>query len=134
MNRFASSLLLILIGGLCAFQPVCATSTYIIMNGTVVDIANTINGMPGFAVMVAGASGPCANPTPGKQGAWIVFPENKSQSSATHRMAQQLAMLALVTGKKVRIANYEDTNCFGANFISLSNGESSSDIAQVPVN
>ncbi|WP_156392364.1 MULTISPECIES: DUF5992 family protein [unclassified Roseateles] len=126
-SRRLPAILFCVFGALALGGKVGAASTYIIMDGTIIDVANTVNGMQAFAVLVAGATGPCSMPTPGKQGAWIIFPENKAQSPATHRMAQQLAMLALATGKKVRIANYQDASCFGASFISISNGPSSTD-------
>jgi len=91
----------------------------IIRDAEVIEIANTKNNTQDFAIFIQGGtwtttSSTCAITAP------ITFPESKSQSEASHQQAFSIALTALTTGKKVRIHNFEDDSCHGANFISIS--------------
>ena len=87
----------------------------LLRDGTVVEVANTYGGAADFAIRVTGGTGVCAN------NVWIVFPESKAVSANSYKQAISTALLAFSANKKVRIHNFEDNNCYGANFISVSN-------------
>ncbi|XOV77528.1 MAG: DUF5992 family protein [Aestuariibacter sp.] len=91
----------------------------LVSGATIVDMGNTNNNSPDFALFLKGGIGTCSTSGVYK----IVFPEIKfqSQSSKSFDHAFSMAMMGLATGKKVRIYNFEDDSCLGANFISVSN-------------
>ena len=95
--------------------PLTCGAGQLITNATILEVANTNNNGPDFAIRMEGGSGVCASST------WISFPENKKQSDDSYKQAFSIALTALTTGKKVRIHNFEDDSCSGANFISISN-------------
>jgi Family of unknown function (DUF5992) len=87
----------------------------LVRDATVTEVANSFGGGAEFTVKAVGGTGVCAG------AAWIVFPEAKAKSANTHKQAIATALLAFSSGKKVRIHNFEDDSCVGANFISISN-------------
>lgn len=103
-----------------------APGSTIAMNATIIDVASSIDNGASFAVLLSGGTGKCTVGVNGV-GPWVAFPEAKAQSPTAYRHSYALALLALSSGKKVRIHNYTDDNCYGANFISVSNGASSTD-------
>jgi Family of unknown function (DUF5992) len=96
-----------------------ASSTVIagelVRDATIVEVTNTAYGGAEFAVRLSGGTGVCVG-TP-----FIVFPEAKASSATSHKQAIANSLLAFSTGKKVRIHNFQDDSCNGANFISISN-------------
>ncbi|MCG9680933.1 MULTISPECIES: DUF5992 family protein [Vibrio] len=80
--------------------------------------SNATNGGKSFAVLIDGGNGVCAGTPTAKQ--WIYFPEAKFNSIASYNQSFSLALTALTTGKSVRIHNYADNSCTGADFISIS--------------
>jgi hypothetical protein len=87
----------------------------LLRDASITEVANTSSGGADFAVRTAGGVGVCANAP------FIVFPEAKAASAASNKQAIATALLAFTTGKKVRIHNFQDDSCSGANFISISN-------------
>lgn len=85
----------------------------LVKEATVSKLGNTSNGSPDFYVRVTGGSGVCAN-------SLIKFPESKKASDDSNHQAMSIALTALAIGKKVRIVNFEDDHCHGANFIEIS--------------
>jgi len=96
----------------CLF-PVHAYAGELIQGATVVEVANTYNNGADFAIKVEGGTGVCSTAS------YIVFPESKQQSADSNKQAFSIALTALTTGRKVRIHNFEDNACDGANFISI---------------
>ena len=88
----------------------------LIEGATVIEVANTSGNGADFAVILQGGTGICVHPTR----TLIKFPEAKKQSDASYKQSFSLALSALATGMKVRIHNFEDDSCAGANFISVS--------------
>ena len=103
----------------CLCVPVICFAGQLITGATVIEVANTSYNSPDFAVIVEGGI-----PTPNncEQGGRIIFtfPEAKKQSDESYKQAFTIALTALSTGKTVRIHNFEDDSCSGANFISIS--------------
>ncbi len=87
----------------------------LVRDATIIEVANTSYGGADFAVRVSGGTGVCAG-TP-----FIVFPEAKASSTTSNKQAIATSLLAFSTGKKVRIHNFQDDSCTGANFIAISN-------------
>jgi hypothetical protein len=87
----------------------------LIRDATIVEVANNYSGGAEFAIRLSGGVGVCTSAT------WIVFPEAKASSTTSNKQAIATSLLALTTGKKVRVHNYQDDSCAGANFISISN-------------
>ena len=79
---------------------------------TVAEVGNTNHNSKDFAIRIETGAGICSG--------WIVFPEAKAASASTHNQAFLIALTAATEGKKVRIHNFENNSCDGANFISLS--------------
>ena len=84
----------------------------LVRDATIIEVANTAYGSPDFVVKVAGGTGICTT-------VFIIFPEAKAKSPTSNKQAIATALLAFSTGKKVRIHNFEDNACDGANFISI---------------
>ena len=87
----------------------------LIQGATIVEVANTAFGGAEFAVRLSGGTGTCATAP------YIIFPEAKASSAASNKQAIATALLAFSTGRKVRIHNFQDDSCTGANFIAISN-------------
>jgi hypothetical protein len=81
--------------------------------GTIVRVANTSGNQSLFVVLVAGGSGPCPN------GQWIAFPTYAAGDAEVHKRAYAMALLALTTGMKVAIHNYNNDNCNEAAYIEI---------------
>lgn len=94
--------------------PLPCIAGQLIMNAVILEVANASNNGPDFALKLEGGTGVCSTST------WIIFPENKKQSDDSYKQAFSIALTALTTGNKVRIHNFEDDSCSGANFISIS--------------
>jgi hypothetical protein len=84
----------------------------LVRDATIIEVASNVSGAD-FGIRVSGGTGICAIDT------WIVFPEAKAVSPTTHALAIANVMLAFSKGRKVRIYNYQDNSCSGANFISV---------------
>lgn len=101
----------------CALAILFATfqvsSGQLAVNANVVEVANTNSNSQDFAIKLSGGTGICSGST------WIVFPESKKQSEDSYKQAFAIALTALTAGSKVRIHNFEDDSCSGANFISI---------------
>ena len=97
-----------------SFAPIVCLAGELIRNATVLEVANSYGGGADFAIKVTGGTGVCAT------NEWIVFPESKAVSANSYKQAIATALLAFSAKKKVRIENFEDNNCFAANFISVS--------------
>jgi hypothetical protein len=108
-NMIKKVLLAILIG-----IPVSANSGELIRDATVIEVANTNSNGADFAVILQGGVGVCLSPTR----TVITFPESKKQSDVSYNQAFSIALTALATGMKVRVHNFENDSCSGANFIS----------------
>ena len=89
----------------------------LVTNATIVELGNTNNNTKDFGMFLKGGRGICS--TSGRYR--IVFPESKmgSQSTESYNQSFSIALSALATGMKVRIHNFEDNSCNGANFISV---------------
>ncbi|MCH2157271.1 MAG: DUF5992 family protein [Oleiphilaceae bacterium] len=87
----------------------------LIRGAKVVEVANTTNNGPDFAVILEGGSGVCFSDR-----TVITFPESKKQSDASYQQAFSIAIAALSTGHKVRIHNFESDACNEASFILVS--------------
>jgi len=108
--------LIIIISIILSFN---STAGELVRDAEVIEVSNTNNNGPDFSIRINGGvwtttSSTCSLTT------GIIFPESKSQSSDSHKQAFSIALTALTTGKKVRIHNFEDDTCTGANFISIS--------------
>lgn len=80
----------------------------------IAEVSNTSSGGPDFSLRIEGGLGPCADQL-------IKFPESKKASDESNGQAFSIALAAFATGKKVRIHNFEDDDCFGASFIAITN-------------
>lgn len=87
----------------------------LIRDAVIKEVANTNNNGPDFALILEGGTGVCVSPTR----TVITFPESKKQSDASYAQAFSIALTALTTESTVRIHNFEDDSCDGANFISV---------------
>ena len=83
----------------------------LIRDGLIAEIGNTYSNGKDFTIKVESGTGLCNT--------WVVFPENKAGSASNHEQAFQIALAAATNNKKVRIHNFENNSCEGANFISL---------------
>ena len=83
----------------------------LIRDGLIAEIGNTYANGNDFTIKVEGGIGLCNT--------WVVFPESKAGSPANHEQAFQIVLAAATNNKKVRIHNFENSSCEGANFISL---------------
>jgi len=81
-------------------------------NSTITEVTNVTNNIDAFAIKLSGGSGLCADE-------WVWFPASKKQSDSAYNRAFTVALAASMSGKVVRIHNYENDDCKGANFISL---------------
>jgi hypothetical protein len=93
----------------CAFNCLGGELT---KGSTVLEVASNGSNAANFAVKVTGGTGLCSG--------WIYFPEVKVSSITTYNQSFTLATMALAADKKVRIHNYSDNSCTGADFISVS--------------
>ncbi len=98
----------------CLFS-IPAYAGELVRDAIVVEVANTYNNGADFAVRLEGGTGICS------AAIWIVFPESKKQSVDSYQQAFAIALSALTTGTRVRVHNFEDDSCDGANFISITN-------------
>lgn len=96
----------------------CSFSGELIREATVIEVANTNNNGADFAIRLQGGSGPCVSAT--ETPTTITFPESKKQSDDSYQQAFSIALAAVASGMKVRVHNFEDDSCAGANFISIS--------------
>jgi len=97
----------------CLFS-IPAYAGELVRDATVVEVANTNSNGADFAVRLEGGTGICSTANV------IVFPESKKQSADSYKQSFSIALAALTTGAKVRIHNFEDDSCNGANFIAIS--------------
>ena len=93
-----------------------AFSGELVRYATLAEVASNGSNTTNFAVLVEGGTGICA----GSPTNWIYFSETKAPSIASYNQSFSIALAALSTGKKVRIHNYTDNSCAGADFISIS--------------
>lgn len=98
---------------LCIPSSLCFAGE-LVRDATLAEVANN-NGGAQFAIRLSGGTGTCA------ASPWIEFPEAKAPSPTSHKQAIATALLAFSMGKKVRVHNFQDNSCIGANFISISN-------------
>lgn len=107
---FAISICLFSVVGFCG---------QLITKATIVEIANTNNNGKDFAVFLENGSANI-DCTGGSSRYRVVFPESKMQSEASYNQVFSIALAAYVSGDKVRVHNFENNDCDGANFISIS--------------
>ncbi|MBO2587799.1 hypothetical protein I6M24_16220 [Shewanella algae] len=99
--------------------PSLSVAGELVKNVQLLEVAShATNGSENFAVLIDGGDGICAGTPKAKR--WIYFPEAKFNSIASYNQSFSLALTALTTGKYVRIHNYSDNLCTGADFISIS--------------
>ncbi|WP_444997823.1 DUF5992 family protein [Aliikangiella sp. IMCC44359] len=98
----------------------CSSATCIsgelIKGATVLEVASNGSNAKNFAVLIEGGTGACASTLP----KWIYFPQKKAPSLESYNQSFTLALSALNSDKKVRIHNYKDNSCSGADYISVS--------------
>lgn len=87
----------------------------LVVDASILEVANTNTGDASFAVKIQGGTGVCAGSS-----VWIVFPEVRKASDASYNQAFAAALAALASDMKVRIHNFVDNSCGGATFISIS--------------
>lgn len=109
-------LLIVLLSTISLTTSLNVNAGELINGATIVEVTNTNNNGADFAVILTGGTGPCVSPSR----TIIVFPESKKQSDESYRQAFSIALAGLANGMKVRVHNFEDNSCTGANFISLS--------------
>jgi len=85
----------------------------LVTGAKVLEVADTYSHDATFAVKVEGGKGICVN-------TWLVFPESKAPSVASHNQAFSIALTALTTDKIVRIKSFDDDLCSGATTIIIS--------------
>ena len=66
-----------------------------------------------FSVFIESGDGKCV-------GEWVFFAQSSFPSIAEYNQSFSIALTALTAGKNVRIHNYSNDLCAGANFISIS--------------
>jgi hypothetical protein len=103
-----------LVAALASLGATAALGGELVQGATVIEVASTYLGGPELAVRLAGGIGVCGGTT------WIIFPESKAASVTSHKQVIATALLAFSMQKKVRIHNFQDNSCTGANFISVS--------------
>ncbi|NQZ10438.1 MAG: hypothetical protein HRT35_25070 [Algicola sp.] len=91
-------------------------SAELIRDATVIEVFNTNTNGADFGIVLEGGTGRCVSPTR----TVITFPETKKQSDDSYKQSFAIALSALSTGMKVRVHNFEDNLCTGANFIAIS--------------
>lgn len=84
----------------------------LVRGATIIEVASSSNNNDVFYVKLSGGTGPCANGS-------VLFPAAKSQSKESYNQAFSIALTAVTSGKKIRIHNYENDTCTGANFIGI---------------
>ncbi|MET1257276.1 DUF5992 family protein [Aliikangiella maris] len=87
----------------------------LIKGAAILEVASNGSNSKNFAVLIEGGAGACASRTP----RWIYFPEDKAPSLATYNQSFDIALTALNFDRKVRIHNYSDNSCSGADYISI---------------
>jgi len=90
----------------------------LIQGATLIEVANTNNNGPDFAIIVEGGTGTGVCSSSSNKA--ITFPEAKKQSDDSYKQSFAIALAAVTTGMKVRVHNFDDFDCGGANFISIS--------------
>lgn len=101
----------------------CGFAGELVRDATIVEVfSNAGLHADNFGVRVQGGTGACANTL-------IFFPKAKALTGATspksvsietYNQWFSLASMALATGMKVRIHNYDDDNCYFAEMIAVS--------------
>ena len=99
------------ISGLFIFSSV-AFAGELVKGATILEVASSASNEDVFYIRLSGGTGPCANSS-------VIFPAVKSQSKDSHNQAFSIALAAVTSARKVRIHNYENDSCYGANFISI---------------
>jgi hypothetical protein len=84
----------------------------LVSGATIYEVASSSSNKDVFYIKLSGGTGPCANKS-------VEFPSSKSQSKESYNQAFSIALAALSSGKKIRVHNYEDASCLGANFIGI---------------
>ncbi|KID57772.1 hypothetical protein JF50_09975 [Pseudoalteromonas luteoviolacea] len=90
-----------------------AISGELVRGAKITEIANTGANKDNFYVKVSGGTGPCAN-------GQIEFFANTAPSSSSYDQAFSIALSAAMSKATVRIYNYDNDTCHGAQFISIS--------------
>jgi hypothetical protein len=93
--------------------PIAGFSGELVRNTTILEVTNTFNNGPDFAIRIEGGTGVCSTTS------WLIFPESKKQSADSYKQAFSIALAALTTGHKVRVHNFSNNLCSEANFISI---------------
>ena len=99
------------ISGLFIFSSV-AFAGELVKGATILEVASSASNKDVFYIQLSGGTGPCANGS-------IIFPAAKSQSKESHNQAFSIALAAVTSSRKVRVHNYENDSCYGANFIGI---------------
>lgn len=95
-------------------SPLCLQAAELTTNATVIEVVTHGNkNVENFGIRVEGGTGICPN------GQWIIFSEDKFPSTVSYAQSFSIALMALKDGNKVRIHNYNDNSCDGANFIAI---------------
>jgi hypothetical protein len=89
-----------------------AAAGSLVADATITRTLNTSGNQALFAIEVSGGTGPCANTV-------IYFPVSAAVDVDTHKRAYSAALLALATGMKISVWNYNDNSCAGAAYISV---------------
>ena len=100
---------------LCAslfFLPFYSGAGELVRNAVITEVASSGDNKDVFYVKLKGGTGPCANGS-------VEFPANKSQSEKSYNQAFSIALAAAMSGKMIRIHNYSNNECSGANFIGV---------------
>jgi hypothetical protein len=97
---------------LAILTPSLSNAGELVKGATILEVASSNGNQDVFWVRFSGGTGPCAN-------ASVDFPASKSQSKESYNQSFSIALSAAATGSKIRVHNYEDDNCQGANFISV---------------
>ncbi|AOT07666.1 DUF5992 family protein [Pseudoalteromonas luteoviolacea] len=90
-----------------------AVSGELVRGAKITEIANTGANKDNFYVKVTGGTGPCAN-------GHIEFYANAAPSQSSYDQAFSIALAAAMSKASVRIYNYNNDTCHGAQFISIS--------------
>lgn len=109
VSRFWSRVALI---GILSCAPILTSAGELARDSRVVQVASSSNNRDVFSVELEGGRGPCSNRS-------VTFDAAKSQSEASYNQAFSIALAALMSGNRVRVHNYDDNECSGANFISV---------------
>lgn len=94
-----------------------ASAEEIVRNAVITAMANTDANTEKFSVTYTGGTGVCA------AAGTVVFDPIYFPSSKVFDRAFALATVALTTGKKVRIYNYNSSTCDKATYIRISNDD-----------